>query len=422
MKALLTCLTLLATTAATSLAQSKSEVNYDESKIPKYELPDPLIFEDGTKVETPADWRKRRAEILALFEAEVYGKAVSETKSLAKVTKTVPDFLGGKALMQEITISLNGEADGPSMILLHITPKGVDKAPTILTLNFSGNHSIHPSPEITIPTSWQRMPSREKKEGYVIDNKAQEAGRGFKASRWPVEKIIDAGVGLATIYYGDIDPDFDDGFENGVHAVFGKPEGPAAWGSIATWAWGLSRGMDYLEGADGVDPEKVGVMGHSRLGKTSLWAGATDERFALVISNDSGCGGAALSRRRIGEKVERINTSFPHWFCDNFQKYNDKEDELPVDQHQLIALMAPRMVYVASAVEDEWADPKGEFLSAKLASPVYELLGKPGIGDVSAQPPVNTPVGESIRYHVRTGKHDVTDFDWDQYIKAIKSL
>ena len=421
MKKSLFCLALVLCTSHV-FSQGDRKVNYEEAKIPPYELPDPLVFEDGSEVKTLGDWKKRRAEILNLFETEVYGKAVSETKSLAKVTKTIPDFLGGKALMREVTISLSGEEGGPSMTMLLITPKNVEQAPTFLTMNFSGNHTILDSPEISITDSWMRMSGDVKKNGYVIDNKAQEAGRGYKASRWPVEKIIDAGVGLATIYYGDIDPDFDDGFENGVHAHFGKPDGPAAWGSIATWTWGLSRGMDFLEKADGIDPKRVAVMGHSRLGKTALWAGATDERFALVISNNSGCGGAALSRRRIGENVKRINTSFPHWFCDNFQKYNDKESELPIDQHHLIALIAPRMVYVASAKGDAWADPKGEFLSAKLASPVYELLGKPGIGGVSEQAAVNTPVGETIRYHVRTGKHDVTDFDWEQYLKAIKSL
>ena len=416
-------LTSTLTFAATvATAQNRPDVNIDEAKVPKFELPDPLIFEDGSAVKTPDDWKRRRAETLDLFANEMYGNAPTAAKITSEITKTIPDFMNGKALMREVEVYLVGDEAGPSLTMLLITPKSVEKAPTFLTLNFSGNHTVHSSPEITIPTSWMRMSGDDKKSGRVIKNKAQESARGFKVNRWPIEKIIDSGVGIATIYYGDIDPDFDDGFKNGLHSHFGKPDGPKAWGSIATWAWGLSRAMDFLETADGVDAKKVAVFGHSRLGKTSLWAGATDERFALTISNDSGCGGAALNRRRFGEKVKRINTSFPHWFCDNFPKYNDKENDLPIDQHQLISLIAPRMVYVASAEKDTWADPKGEFLSAKLASPVYELLGKPGIGNVSEQPAVNKPVGETIRYHVRTGKHDVTDFDWEQYLKAIKSL
>lgn len=405
-----------------SVAVSQNFVaNYDESKVPVYELPDPLKTEAGKAVTDEKTWNKiRRPETLELFEKHVFGRSPQPVSIRHQLVSSEENAVGGKALRREIDITIGDSPGAVTMRMLIYTPKTSAPAPAFLGLNFGGNHTVDPDPEISIPSSWVR----QSKDGGTDGNRATEAGRGTATSSWPVELIIDRGYALATIYYGDIDPDFHDEFKNGIHASFAAwqseiPE-QERWGSIAGWAYGLSRALDYLQQDQHVDGERVAVIGHSRLGKTSLWAGATDQRFRLVISNDSGCGGAAISRRAFGETVARINSSFPHWFCGRHKEYDRNESALPVDHHQLLALIAPRPLYVASASEDQWADPKGEFLSTVHADPVYRLLGTDGLG--ADGPPQEMPQPDqpiksgTIGYHVRTGPHAITAYDWSQYL------
>ena len=411
-------LLLIGLSVSPAFAQRDS-VNYDEAKVPDYQLPPLLRLSSGQAVTNPEQWRTRRAELLRLFEDQMYGRTPDSTALLRfEVINDEPNALDGTAIRREVVVHFAPDQAEPSMtLLLYLPAKADGPVPLFLGLNFYGNHTIHPDPGITLSERWMMA----NEEYGIVNHRATEASRGVRDFRWPVEEILARGYGLATIYCGDLDPDKNDpvDFQDGVHPLFYAPgqtkPKPDEWGAIGAWAWGLQRAMDYLVTDAQVDAERVAVLGHSRLGKAALWAGAQDERFAMVISNDSGCGGAALSRRRFGETLAVINTSFPHWFCDNFTQYNGREDQLPVDQHQLIALMAPRPVYVASAEADRWADPKGEFLAAARADSVYRLLGTAGL-PVDEMPAVETPAMGTIGYHVRRGKHDITDYDWARFM------
>ena len=394
------------------------EANFNENKVPDYRLPDPLICVDGTKVSDKRLWfEKRQREILELFEFHMYGKMPGKPENMSFEIKSLDkDALNGKATRKEISVVMENNHTKIQMDILIYLPNFAPKPiANFVALNFYGNHSIHQDLNITLSNQW--MPTKIAYK--IVKHRATEASRAVRSSKWPVEFIIDRGYALSTIYYGDIDPDFDDGFQNGVHPLFYKKgqTKPATdeWGSIGAWSWGLIRAMDYFESDDDIDNNRIIVMGHSRLGKAALWAGAIDQRFAIVISNNSGCGGAALFRRKFGETISYINSRYPHWFCKNFNNFNDKEDELPVDQHMLISLIAPRPVYIASAEKDLWSDPRGEFLSAKHADPVYEMLGTDGL-KVDEMPETHRPILSTIGYHIREGDHDVLKYDWEQYL------
>ncbi len=407
------CAIFLAVLALAASAQNPA-ANTDESKVPSYSLPDPLVSVSGERIKTAAEWRDtRRPEILRLFEENVYGRAPGRPPGMTfELTSIDRHALSGKAVRKGIAIYLNGRKDGPRVdVLLYLPARASGPVPVFAGLNFGGNQIVANDPGIRMSTRWMAAGPG------IIDHRATDQTRGRSAGQWQVEKILAAGYGLATAYYGDLEPDRPGARDEGVRGAFPVPGDPASeWGAIGAWAWGLSRILDYLETDTSVDAKRVIVMGHSRLGKTALWAGARDTRFAAVISNDSGEGGAAISRRRFGENIADLNRVFPHWFCANYRKFNDNESALPVDQHMLIALIAPRPVYIASAAEDLWADPKGEFLCGLNADPVYRLSGTDGLG-AREWPTVGTPVLTTVGYHIRPGKHDVTAYDWEQFLK-----
>lgn len=349
---------------------------YDESKVPAFTLPDPLVMQGGEKVTDASMWiEKRRPELLALFQTEVYGRTMASRpeKMTWKPAAADPNALNGKAISKKVVLYFDGTETGPSMQM-----------------------------DITLPKQSRPVPM-------------------YMLAEWGsvLPEILDRGYGIIICKLTQIQADSPDRCTDSIRAFFAPPgqkePKPDEWGAIGAWAWGLSRAMDYVQTDPDMDAEKVCLHGFSRFGKAAMWAGAQDTRFAITFSGESGCGGAVLVRRGFGETVKAINSRFPHWFCGNFKKYNDNVNALPVDWHELIALYAPRPVYIAVAAEDYWGDPYGSFLAAKYAEPVYKLFGKTGLG-VDEWPAVNTAVGDYIGFHNRTGGHGQTSYDWQQYL------
>ncbi len=354
------------------------------------------------------DWeKKRRAELYAAFEREIYGRAPAKaSKQGFELLERAEGALGALATRKQVRIWFEGPAGQREHLdlLLYLPQQALaakKRVPVFLGMNFGGNQCVTAETAILPTKRWTRPKTN--------------LAPGACASRWEVEAVLRRGYGTATFYYGDLDPDFDDQFANGVHAIFPKPA-PDEWGAIAAWAWGLSRAMDYLETDPNVNAKRVILHGHSRLGKAALWAGAVDQRFAMVISNDSGEGGAALARRRSGERTADLNRAFPHWFAGNFKKYSGKEETLPVDAHMLLALIAPRPLYVASASEDAWADPEGEFAACVAVDPLYKLYGQPGLASPKMPGPQERNNAGSVAYHLRRGPHDIQLWDWEGFM------
>ena len=389
--------------------------NYDESRVRAYSLPDPLVGADGRRADDPAAWREVvRPQQITILEQTVYGRRLPATpvRVDGEVERSDVELPGGVAATRIQARLVPGDTTGTDVLVY--LPKSHAPVPVFLSLNFRGNQAESADPAVRLPTGW--IPADDA--AGIVDNRATEASRGTLARRWPVGPMVARGYGMATAYCGDFFPDRADGRPASVLPALGRladGELPADEpGAIGSWAWGLSRILDWLLTLPEVDGRRVIVVGHSRLGKTALWAGGCDERFAMVVSNESGCGGAALSRRNFGETVSVITSRFPHWFCPTFATYADRELDLPCDQHTLLALIAPRPLYVASAVEDRWADPRGEFLAAVAAGPVWSLFGRESLG-TDEYPAVDAAVGRTVGYHVRSGGHDITEVDWGHF-------
>ncbi len=394
--------------------REKFGFNYDESKASKAQIPELLSMPDGRRISTAQEWeRLARPRIKRIVLDELYGRIPPRPAAFSvELIESSDSALGGKALRRQYKlVSCNNGKEHSFIVLLYI-PKGAEyPVPVFAGLNFCGNYAISPEKEIILPDGWVRNVSYQNMK--ISDNRANEKFRGAMSSRWNVEDLISRGYALATAYYCDIFPDDKKTRGGGIYEIFGSEFKDG--GAISAWAWGLSRILDALETVSEIDSDKVVAIGHSRLGKTALLAAAADERFAAAVSNNSGCMGAAMSRRNYGENIAIITNFFPNWFSKNLNKYAKVEENLPIDQHHLLALIAPRGLCVASATEDLWADPKGELLSLVEASKVYALYGANLLPDMKNLR-VEEPFMGDVSYHLRNGKHNITPYDWRQYM------
>jgi len=392
-------------------------VNYDEAKAGSYSLPDALKLNNGKPVRDARTWyAKRRPEIVEMFETQQYGRAPGRPadESFEIVDRGTP-ALNGKAIRKQVTIYLNREKTGPAIDLLIYLPAAASKpVPMFFSINFGAVQNAVEDPGIKPETIW------DPKTNTRI---SPPAGRGF--GRVDAVDLLDAGFGVATYYYGDIEPDYPAGFANGIRARYLKPgqtdRAPDDWGSIAAWAWGMSRVEDYFETDKSIDAKRVVIHGISRLGKTVMWAGAHDQRFAAVIASCSGEGGAALSHRNYGETIAHLTapTRFPYQFAANYAKYAGFPDKAPMDANLLIALIAPRPLLLQTGSTDNWSDPKGEFLAAVAAGDVYKLLGKEGLG-TDVWPAAGQPIFHDLSYSMHEGGHGMVASDWNIYIEFLK--
>jgi len=405
--------------------------NYDEDKISAYRMLDPLRLDDGKPVTGAESWNAaRRPEILRLFEENLFGrtpKAAQYAVMHAKIVEHDEHALNGLAVREQIDLTFDpapnvaapAEAQRTMRMLLYV-PAVRHPSPVVLGLNFGGNQTVIDDPAIQPTPLWSKPKGGET----LQHDLPPDSTRGAATQQWQVEFLLKRGYGLATIYYGDLEPDFKNAAQYSARQLFRAPasaESPDDWGAIGLWAWGLSRALDYLMNDPLVDADHVAVTGHSRLGKAADWAVAQDPRFAALLSTESGHGGQSIQRRALGETVAHLQHSFPYWFCPGYAKWVDRDGEIPSDGNLLLSLIAPRLLYAASAEGDAWSDPKGEFLSAVSASRVYRLLGAKALAEDVSRPAVDEAIGldGEVAYHERTGKHDVTRFDWENYVEFL---